>query len=321
MGAPSRAAIATSDVDEAQEMLRQGGVPSVIRPAREDRDRFSLAVDAEGDAELILARYDLTGSWSLRAEPDLFAVAVATGDDVRWSKGEDRGTLGGLPVHFPPGRDTVHVDGSTEVFEVQFTAHALHRLGAEVHGVEHVRLGEGSRTPRSTAHAQYWDEVLRYTRRLADGSVLQNDHLFAALKANLAVTVLDAFALVESTRGWRLPPGTALAAFRRAVAFIESAAIGPITQLDVARAAGLPVRVLDQHFRTQTGIGVTEYLRTSRVIAAHTQLVRGEDSRETALRVVRRWGFTSLQTYLPLHRRIYPGRPLPFERTGGRPAG
>lgn len=313
MSAWNRATIETGDVGAAQDVLRRSGTPSVISPLRGGAEPFAMAVDLDCDDELTLARYDLGGTFSLVAQPDLFLVARGTGDEVGWSAADDRGTFAGGPVQFAPGSYVVQVDGVAEVFAVQFTPRALRRLGAEVHCVEQVRLGAGSRAPRSAAQGQYWAAVMQYTRGLLDAGMLANEHLRAALKANLAVTLLDTFSLVEGTRPWRLSSAGAVAAFRRAVAFIESAATRPISVLDVASAAGLPFRLLDDHFRDQTGIGVAEYLRLFRLIGAHTQLVRAEPSLEVARTVVQRWGFTSLATFLPLHRRAYPGRPLPFE--------
>ncbi len=300
-------------VDEVEAVLRGVGAPSWFQVDRDGDDGFSFASTVGTDGELLLARYAVSGSWTLRAEPDLFLVATASSNAMRWSKGDERGFFTDAPVHFPPGRNDVQVDGSVELFEVQFQPDALARLAADAHGVEHVRLGAGVRLPRTPRHEQYWPAVLHFARTLFDGGLLSNAHLLAALKSNLVVTMLDGFSLMAERREWRLSSSGARTAYRQATAFIEEEASRPIAGTDVAAAVGVPFAMLEDEFRQQSGLTIAEHLRRERVVGAHRELLRAEPDRGTAEAVVRRWGFTSLATYLPLHASLLPDRPLPLE--------
>lgn len=313
MSTLTRTTLEAAHVDEAEALLRHGGAPATIRPTGSD-DAFAFDAVLDSDGELTLGRYDLTGSWVLRAEPDRYVVTTSDRGAVRWENGAERGSLAAAPAQFGPGANAVHLDGAAQVFEFQFTPHALQRLAADAHGVEHVRLGSGSSAARSPAHANYWRAVMRYTRAVFESGLLRDEHVRAALKANLALTLVDGHRLVDEVREWRLTSAGARAAYQRAVAFIESEALRPVSGLDVARAAGLPFRLLEECFQTQTGASVAARIRAVRVEGAHTQLMRAEPTRAAAESIVRRWGFTSLVGFLSLHRRAYPGRPLPFER-------
>lgn len=312
----THAEVDAHDVAEVEHLLRRGGTPSRIETGPRGPDgadgRFAFAADVRTDGELTLIRYRCGGDWTLHAESDLFTVTSATTRTPLWDRQGERGDFLAAPVLLPPGRATAVIDGSTDVFEVRFTACAVARIAADLQGVEQVRLGDGLRTPRSPKHARYWAEVLRYTRRLSEGGLLADDRLVAALKTNLVASMLSGFALVEEAREWRLTPAGAEADFRRARAAVEGAA-RTSTAADVARTAGLPLRALDRLFRMQTGDGVEAALRAARVRGARSQLLRSEPSADAAEAVVRRWGFPSMAAFLPLHRAVVGRRALPFE--------
>jgi transcriptional regulator GlxA family with amidase domain len=109
--------------------------------------------------------------------------------------------------------------------------------------------------------------------------------------------------------GW-VPP----LVVRRAAAFIEAHADQPVTLADIAVAAGVTGRALQDAFRRYYDATPVGYLRTVRLERAYTEL-RNADAAigVTVATVARRWGWTSLSQFEVAYQRRFgepPSRTL-----------
>ncbi|MGY1815187.1 AraC family transcriptional regulator [Blastococcus sp. SYSU D00820] len=101
---------------------------------------------------------------------------------------------------------------------------------------------------------------------------------------------------------------------RRAQAFVHDHAQTPIGLVDIAAAAGVSPRTLQQHFRDRLGTTPAAYLRDVRLAGAHRDLLAGNAG--GVAEVAWRWGFAHPGRFAADCRRAF-GR-LPSETARGR---
>lgn len=99
-------------------------------------------------------------------------------------------------------------------------------------------------------------------------------------------------------------------AIRMACDFIDRNLADPITVDDIARAAGVSVRTIQNLFAQQLGQTPTNYLKNQRLERARSDLAdaRG-DSRLTVTDVATRWGFSHLGRFSTTYRRRFGESP------------
>ncbi len=90
---------------------------------------------------------------------------------------------------------------------------------------------------------------------------------------------------LEGTRRVEAP-----ASIRNAVELIEARAAEIVSVVEVATAAGLSVRALEEGFRRHVGKPPMTYLREFRLARIHSELQASDPDRTTAAAVARRWG-------------------------------
>lgn len=81
------------------------------------------------------------------------------------------------------------------------------------------------------------------------------------------------------------------ASIRNALELIEARAAEVVSVADLARAAGLSVRALEEGFRRHVGKPPMAYLREFRLAQVHAELQTSEPNQTTASAVARHWGF------------------------------
>jgi transcriptional regulator GlxA family with amidase domain len=89
---------------------------------------------------------------------------------------------------------------------------------------------------------------------------------------------------------------------RRAVDFVHANAHLPIGTTEIAAAAGLSARGLQQSFRRHLDQTPGDLLRTVRLENAHDELVRAEPGSTTVAEVARSWGFGHLGRFSASYR-------------------
>ncbi|KDN16484.1 AraC family transcriptional regulator [Amycolatopsis rifamycinica] len=107
-------------------------------------------------------------------------------------------------------------------------------------------------------------------------------------------------------------------AVRRAMAYCEEHAGEPVSVADMAAAARVSPRTLQDRFRRDFGTTPAAYLRRVRLDRVHQDLLRIADGSTsgTVAEVATRWGFTHLGRFSAYYREAYGQLP---SRTAGKP--
>jgi AraC-like DNA-binding protein len=95
------------------------------------------------------------------------------------------------------------------------------------------------------------------------------------------------------------------AAVRAARAYIEAHAAQPLTVADIARAAGVGVRGLQQGFQRALDMSPTQYLRQVRLREAHRELSAADPATTTVAGLAARWGFAHQGRFAAQYRQRY----------------
>ncbi|MGH3930163.1 MAG: AraC family transcriptional regulator [Pseudonocardiaceae bacterium] len=189
-------------------------------------------------------------------------------------------------------------------------------------------LGEQSSTPvrfvapidpRNDEAAQ-WMALARAVAGAADGGLLARSPLAAGHSEQLLVHGLLGFqphSRSEAFAGSARPATPT--SLRRAMAFCDKHAGQPISVVDVAAAARVSVRTLQDNFRTYAQTTPLGYLRRVRLDRAHQDLLAAAESGEqtTVTDIALRWGFVHLSRFAQLYRDTYghvPSKSLSTQR-------
>jgi AraC-like DNA-binding protein len=149
--------------------------------------------------------------------------------------------------------------------------------------------------PVDAAAERYWGALVRfaYQQATAPDSALGNPLLRAQLVRTLAGAALATFPNTTMTVDHLPGPGRAgPATVRRALAHLHAHAGQPLTVADLAVAAGIGVRALQQAFQQHLGCTPMTYLRRVRLERAHHDLRAGAPAAgDTVAAIAARWGF------------------------------
>lgn len=194
--------------------------------------------------------------------------------------------------------------GTINVDRADFEARAARLLGREVFVLpSFVPL----RSPDGV------DLVRRHFRALR-ATYLRGDFVDAPLAWHAAkdlttAVVLTAAGLGDDTDGAPpVPPQV-----RRALTFIDDNLDRSISVGDVAAAAGLSARGLQDSFRRITGETPMARLRRARLDRVRAELVSADAAVDSVAAIARRWGFTHLGRFAQAYERRYgelPSRTL-----------
>ncbi|MDT0318043.1 AraC family transcriptional regulator [Streptomyces millisiae] len=230
-----------------------------------------------------------------------------------------------------PGREECHVGaGGTYVldahrpfqvrwspgarmFTVRLAREDVERAAADALGLEEpvparFALG-GAVSPRA---ARTWAGISGAVRREILGEGIAGDNPLVA--AQLTRTTA---ALLVGTQRLIVPNGADIrrtgvvghAAVRRAMALVEERADEPHTLADLAAAARVSPRALQEAFRQHLDTTPLGYLREVRLRRAHQDLLAaGRDGSATVSDIAYRWGFSNLGRFAAYYRERY-GQP------------
>jgi len=162
------------------------------------------------------------------------------------------------------------------------------------------------------------DQVTRFLTRdaLPSGVLASAPLVRGQLIRVVAACVLEAYASVAGAIEPRSVGDVRPGAVRRAIAYIEDAAAEDIRIADIADAARLSARALQEAFRRHVGTTPMAYLRSVRLARAHTDLRQaavGEGV--TVASVAHRWGFGNLGRFAAEYRREFGRSPSEVLRT------
>jgi AraC-like DNA-binding protein len=163
----------------------------------------------------------------------------------------------------------------------------------------------------STGRGAQWLALVKsMATDLADENSLARQPMIAApftrsVMSGLLLTAQHPYSDVLAIPAQAVGP----AVIRTARAFIEANAFNPITVTDIARAAGVGVRGLQQGFQRSVQSSPTEYLRHVRLREVHRELVAADPRTTTVGQVAARWGFAHQGRFAAQYRQRYGVQP------------
>lgn len=166
--------------------------------------------------------------------------------------------------------------------------------------------------PISAALERYWNATVTHARLIAaEPELIDNDLIRHDLLQNLVGTILTVFPHNFSDesrphdRG-----GAATASVRRAIAFMEQHVHEPMTIADIAEAARMSPRGIQNAFKRDLGTTPLAYVRRIRLDAAHRSLLAADPTDGiTVAETARRWGFPHPGRFAMFHRETYGETP------------
>lgn len=168
------------------------------------------------------------------------------------------------------------------------------------------RVVFGRTSPRSPAATTAVLHAARAVRLvLASDDLSESPLIVGSTLRHLSAVVLDAFGAAPSIpdrhRG--------SSAVERAVRFIEANITRPLTVHDIAAAAGVSVRTLQQMFRAEREETPHAYLARARLHAVRLALLRADAGHDTVAVIARTWGFRGLGRFAAAYREAFGENP------------
>ncbi|WP_146240200.1 helix-turn-helix domain-containing protein [Curtobacterium sp. MCSS17_008] len=266
---------------------------------------FSYRYTAVGDDAVTLRRSRITGAirGAIPHTDDYIVQWLTEGvgvPDVR----HDRVPLTtGVPMLFPTDREFV--------FEYQdYDQRIVHLSRSLVHDVAEERYRTGPvddlaldhlRTLDPAAVARWRGQVTLLARELRNGV---GTLLWQTLTRDAAAAFLALYppALPEIPEVVLLPR---LSRLRAAVEFVHEHVHEPLTVGDIARAADLSVRSVQETFQRHLDCSPMTYLLRVRLARVRIELLRADPGTTTVQDVARRWGFAHLGRFSGTYAQAY----------------
>lgn len=251
---------------------------------------------------------------------DPHAVVVLEGDGVISSADGELHVTGG-DVFMPPP-DLSHV---TKMYDFGFAMAqvpwpVIGGLAEELTGVPAGHLRFESMNPVSAALQATWSRRVSFIchELIISGATAVSPLIVQKMTRLAAAAMLETFPNNTMTVAYSRGPGWVPAdAVRRAAAFIDAHAGLPVTQTQIAAAAGETSRALRKAFHRDYGTTPIEHLRLVRLERAHQELRDAEpDSDVSVAAVARKWGWANLAQFVLAYQQQY-GQ-LPTETLRGR---
>jgi AraC-like DNA-binding protein len=175
------------------------------------------------------------------------------------------------------------------------------------------RLDFTGHRPLTDAHTKYWQATAGHVVEhvMVNSVAAASPLLLEQGLRNLTIAVLSTFPNSFLAAGTDPdPPEQAHpAALRRAIAFIETHLAEPIGLPEIAAAARMSPRGLQAAFRRPLDTTPLRYLRTTRIDAAHADLLAAATRGDTVGAIAARWGFAHPGRFAAAYRDQYGETP------------
>jgi AraC-like DNA-binding protein len=213
------------------------------------------------------------------------------------------------PVLLPPSRSFQVAWDNFEVGLVTLDPAVVADHAASAAGVHPAGLEFTGMQPVSVLMARHWQSVVHHVTRdvLPNPEAMASPLIRGQTQRLLAASVLATFpntaldALTDASAGAVEPT-----ALRRAVAFIDAHAGEDIGTADIAEAARIRPRALQQAFRQYRDTTPMTYLRRVRLDHAHRELLAADPSRgDTVSAIAARWGFAHAGRFSIAYHAVY----------------
>jgi AraC-like DNA-binding protein len=309
-----RSAYATDKPEEAADFLSRAYV-DIGLSLPEDPGGFHLAVDRLDAGTFRLDGVDIAARAAFRFEPDEeYFVSSVEGGELRVAQAgvEEAFGAGELALLGRPG-----VESMTETVDfrqgvVTLRAEAL-RAAAGLDPGDAAETRIAAVRAASLGHARAWRRAVAFVVATLreDPEVGRSPLVLGATERLLAGLALAAFSDGATPPARRDDHDARRPAnLRRAVAFIEANAERDIGIAEIAAAARVSPRAVQQAFRRHLGTTPTAYLRRVRLDGAHRELLdAGPDSGLTVTEVAYRWGFCSPSRFTERYRAAFGTTP------------
>ncbi|MFC4901999.1 MULTISPECIES: helix-turn-helix transcriptional regulator [Kocuria] len=270
---------------------------------------FSYRQRQDGDGQLTVVGLDLGGPFSSWGDTDVFGVAdVRAASRYDWRTSHESGSGLGRPVLFRPGHPALIVGGALEVTNVNLAPALLQSVAETVYGTEGLSVAFASAAPVSPRLGRYWTGLAGLARDTVASEAFAAELVRADLTRHLAVAMLECFPLLGDPVERTLSTTAQARRYRIAVQFLDDHASLPVSIDDAARAADTTTRALVRAFRANHPLGLTptQYLRRTRLAAAHTDLLRADPTTGATVReIALRWGFAHPGRFAAAYRAVY----------------
>lgn len=256
--------------------------------------RFSVSATDLDELSTVRLRHTLATDVTMGPPLDFLAITVLAGELVFESGADTVAMRPGDSARYPSQAMLRAAFTDVDVAMIRIPLAAMARA-AENAGIPGADLRFDSMAPIDGAAASRWRRLMATTHREITEPDSSLDHpLVAARMVDLiATTALLTFPNTTVTdRERRDRTAVAPAAVRRATAFIDAHAALPIRLADVAAAARVGPRALQEAFRRHHGISPMTYLRRARLDAAHHALQNADPTRgDSVAEIAATWGF------------------------------
>jgi AraC-like DNA-binding protein len=320
MAPVERAELVTKDTDLIADLISRLYVKHAARFRCDDPDRVDGEVRSATVGELSAGVMRLGGfGYDAAVDPAdaPTAVAVTQGSGVITSAREELRFTRGDVLMVPADRPSEAVMDDAGYVTLQVPWPAAASLAEERTGTLAADLRFEAMAPISAARQVMWAKTADFIcAQLVTSGVTEVSPLMAGEMTRLAAAVmLETFPNTTMARTYFPDPGwVPPAAVRRAAAFIEASADGPVTLTEIAAAAGVTSRALQYAFRRHYGTTPTGYVRRVRLEHAHRELRDADPAAGTTVaKVARTWGWANPSHFTSAYRRQFgqlPGQTL-----------
>jgi AraC-like DNA-binding protein len=305
---PAGTFMRTSDIDAASEAIKEAYAPNRLQVA-DGRARMDLRMWLNDLPGLNLGYVSFGTEVSVSAPPpSRYVVCLPTAGRLEVGSGRDS-------LVASPGTGAI-----TSAFEPSFFNDwspdcrlvTLRFDKAELENVLSSLLGRPlSRTVRfdlrmnlTTARAESFLRsvtMLRAELQRPDG--MTSEPMMAASLARLVMTGLLLAQPHNYSQELQQPARSVMpGSIRNAIELIESGPAEVCSVADLAKAASLSVRALEEGFQKHVGMPPMTYLRQIRLERVHAELGMADSGTTTASSVARRWGFSHYGRFATAYR-------------------
>jgi AraC-like DNA-binding protein len=311
---PMHSSYATDEPGRAEEYISAAYLDVGLN-LPDDASRFRFAMERVDGGPFQLDAMEIAARAAFRYEPDqeFFISTVARGTlRVRQHGVDERLVPGEVALIGRPGVETVTEIAHFRQGVVNISTSSLRRAaGGDPDGVQLPRFD--SIRPASEGHAEVWRRAVEFAEGTlrADPGAAESPLVIGAtarLLADLALATFPNTAVAAPARRDELDARSPTT-LRRAIAFVEANAERDIGIEEIAAAARVSRRAVQQAFRRHLDTTPTAFLRRVRLDGAHRELRAAEPGALTVTEVAYRWGFCSPSRFTERYRAAFGATP------------
>ncbi len=312
----------THDLDRAEAAMSSTYAESEIRPSVRNRLNLKLWLSRSGGMNLAYTNFETDVRITAPPLSSYYIVATPSAGHLRVGYGRESVVVTpGHGVVLGPTESLVFEEWSSDckIFGARINRDDLESdlaamLGRPIAGPIKFKflidLQAGEARSFLRAIDLMYDEA-----RQPDG--MSKNPALSARMSQLARTALLVCHPHNFSEELTAPAGQVLPrTIQHAVELIEAEPDRVVTVADVAAAAGLSVRAVEDGFKRHLGLSPMTYVRHTRLARAHSDLIEASPDSATVSQVASRWGFGHLGRFTEAYRKRYGRLPSQTLRAG-----